>query len=300
MTPPPVPSSGPAAGPNPAPNPAPPALTVLVVDDEPIARRRLIRLMRRIGGVVPVGEAGDVDQAVAEVARLRPDIVLLDILIPGGDGFAVLERLQSGYPGTATPQAIFVTAFDQHALRAFDAAAVDYITKPVDPARLALALSRAAGAIAARAQAGQIDRLTASLARLRAVQAIPADPSPNPAPAIWVKDRHGLRRIGLRDISHIRAERDYARLHLHNGTDCLHGESMAALEARLAPHGFLRVHRSLLVQGAAVAAVQRQRGGGLVLVLTDQTRLTAGRSYHAAIRQGLLAAFSGPGAADGI
>jgi DNA-binding LytR/AlgR family response regulator len=254
-------------------------LSVLVADDEPIARRRLIRLLHQREGVMVVGEAGNPDQAVAVALRLNPDILLLDIEMPGGDGFAVLDRL-----GPSAPATIFVTAHDAHALRAFDKAAVDYVTKPVDPARLAIALNRAAEAVNARSTAGQISQLSAKVRLLREALDGPVET----VPVLWVRERHGLRRVILHEISHIRAERDYVRLHLGNGAECLHAESMAALQTRLEPYGFLRVHRSHLVQIAAVIALNRQRGGAMMLTLSDQTQVTVGSSYLAAVRLSLL------------
>ncbi|WP_415012181.1 LytR/AlgR family response regulator transcription factor [Amaricoccus sp.] len=129
-------------------------LTVLIVDDEPIARRRLGRLLRAIPHVQVLGEAGDVASAVAETRRLAPDLLLLDIRIPGGDGFDVIDRL-----GRDVPRVVFVTAFNHHAIRAFDLEAVDYVTKPVEAPRLARAIERARAATAA---SGQTERIPAA------------------------------------------------------------------------------------------------------------------------------------------
>lgn len=251
--------------------------TVLVVDDEPIARRRLIRMLRRLETVLVVGEAADVPQAVAEVERLKPDLLLLDVQMPGGDGFSVLERLQA-----SAPQTIFVTAYDQHALRAFEVDAVDYVTKPVDPARLAKAIERAISAIAARASSLKVEELTTAVSDLRATLADVTTPNP----ALWVKHRSGLLRVDIDDILYATAERDYVQLHLTEKT-CLYPENMAALEATLAPFGFVRIHRSTLVRFKAIQKVQRGMDGRLALQIGGGIKLTVGRTYATAIRSRL-------------
>lgn len=260
--------------------------TVLVVDDEPIARRRLIRMLRRIEAVLVVGEAADVGQAVAEAERLKPDLLLLDIQIPGGDGFSVLERLRG-----AAPQIVFVTAYDQHALRAFEVAAIDYVTKPVDPARLAKAVERAIAAIAARASSLRVKELTSTVSHLRATLsdattvlpgANPA-PKPSPNPSLWIKQRNGLLRVDIEDIIYATAERDYVQLHLTAKT-CLYPENMAALETTLAAYGFARIHRSTLVRLQAIQQVLRGTGGRLTLQLSNGTRLTVGPTYATGLR----------------
>lgn len=251
--------------------------TVLVVDDEPIARRRLIRMLRRLDTVSVVGEAADVPQAVAEVERLKPDLLLLDVQMPGGDGFSVLERLRD-----SAPQTIFVTAYDQHALRAFEVEAVDYVTKPVDPARLAKAIERAISAIVARASSMKVEELTTAVSDLRATLADVITPNP----ALWIKHRSGLLRVDIDDIVYATAERDYVQLHLTEKT-CLYPENMAALETTLAPFGFVRIHRSTLVRFKAIQKLQRGMDGRLALEIGDGTRLTVGRTYAAAIRSRL-------------
>ena len=248
--------------------------TVLVVDDEPLARRRLIRMVRRLEAVSVVGEAANVDQAVAEAARLKPDLLLLDVQMPGGDGFSVLERLRP-----CTPQVIFVTAYDQHALRAFEVEATDYVTKPVDPARLGKAIERAVAAIAARASALKLEELTTTVDGLRATLADVTTPNP----ALWVKHRSGLLRVDIADILYARAERDYVQLHLSEKT-CLYPDNMAALEITLAPYGFVRIHRSTLVRLNAVQKVQRGVDGRWMLQIGDGARLAVGRTYAAGLR----------------
>jgi two-component system, LytTR family, response regulator len=247
-------------------------LSVLVVDDEPLARRRLIRMLGTIPGLELAGEAGTVDQALVACRTLGPDILLLDINMPGGDGFTVLEQL-----GDAAPATVMVTAFDQHAVRAFDQDVVDFVTKPVEPARLSKAIARA---IQAR-ETQHIRSLASSVQALR--QAVRLSSLPNAL--LWVKDRNGLRRIAIADITYLEADRDYVKIHTLNGPPCHHAESMAAMERRLIPFGFLRVHRSALVQQTAVIGVLRHRSGSLSLQLVDGTTVPVGRTYHPLVRQ---------------
>lgn len=254
-----------------------PVLKILVVDDEQIARRRLIRLLRAIEGVEIAGEAFDVASAVEAATRLEPDLVLLDVQMPGGNGFDVIEQL-----GSRSPPVIFVTAFDHHALRAFEIEAVDYVTKPVEPERLSTALRRARTAIAERSREERIGDLLATVETLR--RSLRENQSP--ARFFWVKTRGSQQRIGIETIDYVEAERDYVRLHA-GGQSHLVSENMSAVEARLAAHGFLRIHRSTLVRRDAVAQLVQGRYGAWSLKLHDGTELKVGRTYGAAVRTAL-------------
>ena len=255
----------------------PTPLRVLIVDDEPIARRRLARMLALLDAITLVGEAGDCDQAVAAVLQLKPDLVMLDLQMPGGDGFSVIDRL-----GTALPPVIFVTAFDQYALRAFEAAAVDYITKPVEVARLAAAIERGRHAVATRDQQGRIAELQAMVASLRASLRASLGAglggAGGPSSDLWVRTRAGHQRIGIDSIDYILAERDYMRI-FTAGQSYMIADSMAAMAQRMAPMGFLRIHRSILVRQAAIRGLLRRRYGTLAVRLEDATELGVGRSY---------------------
>lgn len=137
-------------------------LTILVVDDEPLARRRLLRLLAKMEWVGRIEEAADAREARRAAEQTQPDILLLDIQLPGGSGFDVLESL-----GPEPPVVVFVTAFDHHALRAFEANAVDYVTKPIEPGRFARALERARIAAGARLQADRVAELQEMIASLK-------------------------------------------------------------------------------------------------------------------------------------
>ena len=249
--------------------------TVLIVDDEPLARRRLARMIAAMPGVTLAGVAEDAEDAEAQVRALRPDILLLDIQMPGASGFDLVERL-----GPAAPVVIFVTAFDHHALRAFDARAADYVTKPVEAGRLAAAIGRAlllarAGHDEERlAELGET--VTALRAALREHERATSD--------FWVKTRGGHVRVPAAQVLSIEAERDYVRLHTGQESYLLH-ESMASLERRLDPDDFLRVHRSAIVRRDQIVAIRHAPFAALIAVLEGGREIRVGRTYAARVRQ---------------
>lgn len=248
-------------------------MRVLIADDEPIARRRLARLLADLDDVTVLGEVGDCDQAVAAVRRLRPDLLLLDIQMPGGDGFSVIDRL-----GAQAPPVIFVTAFDHYSLRAFETSAIDYVTKPVEMPRLAAAIQRGRQAFDAREQGLRVAELQAMVAALRAS----LHDMHAPADDLWVKARDGHVRIAISGIDYLRAERDYVRICAGNQSYLI-AETMTAMEARLAPMGFLRIHRGILVRRSAVRRIVRRRYGVWAVQLPDGNELGIGRSYAASV-----------------
>lgn len=247
---------------------------MLIIDDEPIARRRLQRLLRAMDDVEVVGEAGDVASAVEAVGASRPDIMLLDVQMPGGDGFDVIEKL-----GEQSPMTIFVTAFDHHALRAFEVAAADYLTKPVDPVRLGVAIQRARRLIEGQGREEKVEELLVMVDALR--QSLRQVQSPSQS--FWVKSRGIQVRIGVESIDYIKAERDYVQV-FANGQAYLVSENITSIGARLAPHGFLRIHRSILVRLGGIASAHQSRYGKWFLCLECGDELSVGRSYVAAVR----------------
>lgn len=252
-------------------------LTVLVVDDEPLARRRVTRLLQKLAWVQKVEEAGDVEEALERAAACRPDILLLDIQMPGGDGFRVMERLAPPLPAV-----VFVTAFDHYALRAFDASAVDYVTKPIEPGRFEQALQRARVAAESGAQAERLDELRETVASLkRAIAGQSRRQS-----EFWVRRQGEYLKIAPEDIIRFQADRDYVRLHVA-GADYLYQESLTSLESRLDRDAFLRIHRSTIVRRSAIARIRPAPFASLIVVLTDGTELRVGRTYTHAIRASL-------------
>jgi len=236
-------------------------LRVLVVDDEPLARRRLEILLRDHEDVELVGAASDGLAARRMIGELKPQVVLLDIKMPGLTGLEVLDAL-----GEAAPIVIFVTAFDRFALDAFERAAFDYLLKPVEPARLAASLIRAREALAERAAAERAEELEEVLRNLR------SGPAPAAAPSafdreIWIQERGGRISLPVAAIDWVGAERDYVRIHA-GARSFLVRQSISALAARLDPKVFVRVHRSALVRAERIVRVRHAGGRGAVILST--------------------------------
>jgi len=240
-------------------------LRVVIADDEPLAAERLAILLGRIGDANLVGSAGDGEGAVAMARELSPDLVLLDIAMPGLDGIEVARAL-STLP--RSPAVVFVTAFDQFAVAAFEVAAVDYLMKPVDLPRLERALSRARAYLVSRDEQGE-----------RAV----GDERPFLA-EFWASDLSGLVRISARDIDRISAERDYMRLHVGKRSWLIH-HSMSALEDGLDPALFVRLHRSAIVRRDYVAGFARNPSGRWLARLSDGSEQPVGRLYTDQVRK---------------
>jgi two-component system LytT family response regulator len=265
----------------PAPARAPRDLRVLIVDDERLARQRVRRLLGGVPGVAVVGEASSGDEALALVPQLSPDLLLLDVQMPELDGFGVLARLAEAArqaPHAPSPLVVFVTAFDEYALKAFEVHAVDYVLKPVDPARLVAAVERARETRRTTALADAHVRLLA-LASSLAPGAEPTTPADPMADRIYVKDRGRGIFVRIPDIDYVEALGNYARIHAAGSRHMLR-EKMQVLEQKLAPHGFARVHRSAIVNLDRVREVVPRRTGDHVVVLTGGVRLKLSRSYR--------------------
>ncbi|MBU1540580.1 MAG: LytTR family DNA-binding domain-containing protein [Alphaproteobacteria bacterium] len=251
-------------------------LRVLVVDDEPLARRRASRLVRECVEVGEIDEAADITTARAALLARPADILLLDIQMPGGDGFALLESLCPPLPAV-----VIVTAFHDHALRAFDAKAIDYVTKPIVPARLRAAVERAALAVESRSNQDRIDELLETVRTLRRSGAVAGGGADT---AFWVRTRGDVLRVPAERVIRFEAERDYVRIHTAAG-NFLHHESLAGLERRLDAGVFVRIHRSSIVRKDAITRLKTAPFGALVAVLADGTELRVGRTYLSRIRK---------------
>jgi two-component system LytT family response regulator len=230
-------------------------MKVLIVDDEPPARQRLRRLLAAHDDVDVVGEAGDAAQALAQCAALTPDAVLLDIRMPGTDGLDLAASLPDPRPGV-----VFVTAHDGHALAAFEAAALDYLLKPVDPERLARALQRL---------------------RTRA----PAALDPPPPERLLIPDRQRLHVVAVQDILWLEAADNYVQVHTAQGAPLLR-RTLASLLGSLGP-GFLQTHRSAAVALAQVLDVKLQDGGEALVRLRDGTEVRCARQRRAELMRRL-------------
>lgn len=232
-------------------------LRVVIADDEPLALERLALAFRDIEGAEVVGAAANGLQALEMIAALRPDLAVLDIQMPGRTGLGVAAAL----PPEGRPEIVFLTAFDSHAVDAFDVEAADYVLKPLRLDRLRQAVVRARR----RLQGAHRD---ATEAPTRAPAGV--------ADGFWVQGREGLVRVSLEQISWIEAAKDYVLLHTASRSYILRA-TMASIAERFPPPALLRVHRSALVRPGAVQALQT---GGHVLILTDGTAVAVGPSYQ--------------------
>ncbi|HEX2190413.1 MAG TPA: LytTR family DNA-binding domain-containing protein [Longimicrobiaceae bacterium] len=248
-------------------------LRVLVVDDEPLARRGILARLRRAGGVEVVGECASGREAVDAIRGLAPDLVFLDVQMPGTDGFGVVEAVGP----ERVPEVVFVTAYDEHALRAFEAQALDYLLKPVDDERFARALERARRRVEERRHGALGRRVAAALAEAGA--AAPPSAPERPAERFLVRRGGRVQVVHADEIDWVEAAGDYVSLHAGGATHLLR-ETMAALEARLDPARFLRIHRSTIVNVERIRELHPHFNREYVVVLRDGTRLKLSRSYR--------------------
>ena len=238
-------------------------IRALVVDDEPLARRRLRRLLERDPEVDLVGECGDGPAAAAAIGEQAPDLVFLDIQMPEVDGFAVLQQV----PADRTPLIIFVTAHDQYALRAFEVAAVDYLLKPFDRRRFAQALQRAKARLGEPGD-GLGQRTLALLEELRA-RASHLD-------RLVIKAGGRAFFLKTDEIDWVEAEGKYVRLHVGRESHLLR-EPIGTLEAQLDPRRFLRIHRSTIVNIDRIRELQPWFHNEVRVILRDGTELMLSR-----------------------
>jgi len=258
----------------PASSPAAPRIRTIIVDDEPAARRGVRLLLERDGGVDIVGEAGGGAEAAELIARERPELAFLDVQMPGCDGFQALVR--AGV--VQAPAVIFVTAYDEHALRAFEVNAVDYLLKPYDDLRFAAALQRGKDEVRRRQTDTVNSRLHQLLDYLQQVPP-PAPPPENTADRILLKSSGEIFFLKAEEIDWIEAEGDYMKFHV-NGRTHLMRETMARLEARLDPKHFIRIHRSTIVNIDRLRKLSPSFAGEYAVILHDGTKLKLSRGYH--------------------
>lgn len=243
-------------------------ITALIVDDEAPARRRLLRLLGEIGGVEVVGEAESGEDAVLQIAALEPDVVFLDIQMPGLNGFGVIQAVGV----EEMPLVVFVTAFDEHALAAFEVRACDYLLKPVAPHRLQGALARVRTILAAP-HGAESTRQAEAMAALARVEAPPLT-------RLLVHGEQGAHLLLVDAIDLARAERNYVALHTPQGTFRVRG-TISTLAERLDPARFLRVNRSDIVRLDAIRELQPWSHGDYRIVLGDGRALLWSRRYRA-------------------
>lgn len=254
------------------------SVRILIVDDEPLARKRLQKLLDGRDGLEIVGEARDGERAVEQIARLEPDLVFLDIQMPGLDGFGVLAEVGV----EAMPEVVFVTAFDEFALQAFAHRALDYLLKPFDDERFEQALNRALEQTTLRRTAAAGARLAGLLDEVR-------DRNPNPpAPLrrIAVSKNGRTVLVPVDEILRIESEGSYVRLHTASASHLLR-DSIKRLEQALDPEDFLRIHRSHLVRIDQIVELAPLFHGESEVLLRDGARLRSSRSYRQRLRSRL-------------
>ena len=248
-------------------------LKVLTVDDELLALKRLKLLLQAIPYVEHVGEANSCGEALAEIAGLSPDVILLDIKMRDGDGFDVVEALAER---PNPPLIIFITAFDQYAVRAFESAVVDYLLKPVERERLAKALRKARNEVRALNAEQRLSELQEVVRNLRSIAGGHRDKPFETE--FWLRGSTGLVRVLLDSIDCVSSEDDYVAIHTHGGSHLMRG-SIRQFEHRVEPGHFVRVHRRWLVRKNAITELRTPRFGGSEVLLRTGKRLPVGRVY---------------------
>ena len=258
-------------------NPEGARIRAVIVDDEPTARRGVRLMLQGDAEVEIIGEAANGLDAAELIRRERPDLVFLDVQMPGCDGFQVLQKV--GRP--AVPAVVFVTAYDEHALHAFEVNAVDYLLKPYDDERFNSALARAKEAVRRRSIEADNSRLNQLLEFLQARMGVKPEPNPPDAPTdrVLIKSSGDIYFLKAEEIDWIEAEGDYMKFHTA-GRSHLMRETMARLEARLDPKRFIRIHRSTIVNIDRLRKLSPSFAGEYSVVLQDGTKLRLSRGYH--------------------
>ena len=244
-------------------------IRVLVVDDEPLAREKIRELTKRDPDIEIVGECTNGAEAVAAVRESAPDLVLLDVQMPEAGGFECLEALRGEQH---TPAVIFVTAYDQYAVRAFEVHALDYLLKPFDRERFEAAMSRAKAHLRGGNHAGGLDRrILDLLEQLRAEKSY--------AERLVVREGGRVFFLETDEIDWIEAEGNYINVHTSKKSHLMR-ETISGLEAQLDPRKFVRIHRSAIVQISRIKELQPWTHGEYHIILRDGTELTLSRNYR--------------------
>lgn len=252
-----------------------PVLRAVIIDDEPLARRGLELELRKIAGITVVGTAGDGETGLDLIQSARPDVVFLDVKMPILDGLQV-----AGLVGEEdAPAIIFVTAFGQFALDAFNLAAIDYVLKPIAPPRLRAAIERARTRVEQTTAAERAASLQALVEHMRKEGGNPE----TPGAAIWVTGPRGRQRLALAEIEWFEAQRDYVRIHA-GARSCIQRGTLRDLNGKLDTVVFQRVHRSAIVNLNAVTAIERRSAGLYAVRLKTGVEIPVGRSFLAALR----------------
>jgi len=243
------------------------SIGALIVDDEPLARQRVHRLLEGENDITILGECSDGVEAISQIRSRKPDIVFLDVQMPEVDGFDVLGALSQ----EDMPLVIFVTAYDQHAVRAFEVHAIDYLLKPFEDDRFLQSLQRAREAVQQGTIAASTQRLVELLNETRAER--------GGTKRIMVRTGGHISFLRTADIDWIEAQGDYVSLHCQ-GKRHLIRENIGDLEQRVQPEGFIRIHRSTIINITRIKELQPLFHGDYTVVLVDGSRLTMSRSFR--------------------
>jgi len=239
-------------------------MRALIVDDEPLARRGVLLRLRKFRDVKIVGECGDGQSAVERILERSPDVVFLDIQMPGMDGFEVLRAL----PRENLPAVIFLTAYEQHVLRAFDVHALHYLLKPVDDARFTAAVGRVRELLDSALKASMAQRVLKMLDHA----------SEEYVSRFTVQTGSRIQIVVAEDVEWIGAAGDYVELHV-SGHSILLRETMSSLEQRLDPAKFLRIHRSRIVQSRGILELRSIENREFTMKLSDGSEHRSSRTY---------------------
>lgn len=259
--------------------PRTPLARVVVVDDEPLAIRGLRVSLGRVPGVEMVGSARDGVEGLELIRREKPDIVLLDILMPRLDGLAMAEALAD----SNGPAVIFVTAYGQFAINAFELGAVDYLMKPVTLPRLRAAIARAQERLEAQSAQQRAAEMQRVIERIRANAAHEPE-SAGAERSLWITDPRGRTRVALASVDWFEAQRDYVKIHAGDESYLQRG-TLADLEGKLDPAMFQRIHRSAIVNLQAIRALRRRAWSLCAVTLRSGEEAPIGRSYLAELKR---------------
>jgi two-component system, LytTR family, response regulator len=247
------------------------SIRTVIAEDEPLARNKLASLLTEEPDVQLLAACGNVPKTIEEVLRHRPDLLMLDVEMPGGNGFDVLEAIS----GAVAPAVIFTTAFDNYAVKAFEAQALDYLLKPFDKERLQKSLNRARLVIKNGAVADQANR----------IQTLARDPKLNPInpERFIIKSGGRVLFLNVNEIDWIEAAANYVKIHA--GKDIhLMRETMNGIEKRLDPKRFLRIHRSIIANQNKMRELRTCNSGEFIVTMKDGKELAGSRSYRPSVQ----------------